>query len=662
MSQQTCCSSSHEHAKPPTDTHIVRASIHPAIGVARVGNSQLEYFIGPQVIEPAPMPVGFYRDSEGAIKRQAAEFRIYGYNQAGKLVKEITSDCAEIRWSVHVANQKPAWFQWEIALDIPEAASTEVPLRNSTLQGSQARKELVIDGGLRSISGDNASGEDYQFDGFFMGVPVNLGELRTDEKGRLLFLGGHGTSASPNGSPIFDSSDPNGFINANGWYDDTSDGPVMAEVCINGEEIQVESAWVITAPPDYAPQVKAIRTLYDLLFDLYVRQSWLAAPTNISFSRDVYPILKRLTGLQWVNQGFAVQFGHGGNNDFEDEGFISKLAWKPAAGEYDLYAELRLQVLNSFRNPSNADSNPMPWPWIYGDAMEVKGGVSPRQNSTITDTQNKVLQTWAHGNFADDWGKLPPLPSSIDEVPLPEQPASLDRAALDFCLADAFHPGCETTWPMRHLTLYRQPFRIRQRPADQPEPDYGETLDQKNALSATGPLHNQGPGDITRWMGLPWQGDTAYCRSGYNTDYDPFLPTFWPARVPNQVLTEQDYAVVVNSAEPRETRLQAYAQRTSWNQPLHGSAAQQMEQMVRVFGSMGLLELREGVKGDPAFPEMMLVASYGPNVALDDKAESAALAGLTAAKPTGAHSPRAANFTSPSEAAQAPVPVRHRPK
>ena len=215
---------------------------------------------------------------------------------------------------------------------------------------------------------------------------------------------------------------------------------------------------------------------------------------------------------------------------------------------------------------------------------------------------------------------------------------------------------------MRHLTLYRQPFRIRQRPADQAEPDYGETLDQKKALSATGPLHNQGPGDITRWMGLPWQGDTAYCRSGYNTDYDPFLPTFWPARVPNQVLTEQDYAVVVNPAEPRETRLQAYAQRTSWNQPLHGSAAQQMEQMVRVFGSMGLLELREGVKGDPAFPEVMLVASYGPDVAADDKAESSALAGLTAAKPTGAHSQRAANFTSPSEAALAPVPVRHRPK
>ena len=37
----------------------------------------------------------------------------------------------------------------------------------------------------------------------------------------------------------------------------------------------------------------------------------------------------------------------------------------------------------------------------------------------------------------------------------------LDKAALHFCLADAFHPGCELTWPMRHASLYSAPFRIR---------------------------------------------------------------------------------------------------------------------------------------------------------------------------------------------------------
>jgi hypothetical protein len=59
------------------DTAIVRAAIHPAIGVARVGNSNADPFVGPEVIEPAPEKPGFYRDAEGALRRQAARFRIY---------------------------------------------------------------------------------------------------------------------------------------------------------------------------------------------------------------------------------------------------------------------------------------------------------------------------------------------------------------------------------------------------------------------------------------------------------------------------------------------------------------------------------------------------------------------------------------------------------
>src|SRR3712207_2166863 len=64
-----------------TDTKVVRAAIHPAIGVARVGNSQEGYFVGPEVTEPPHQLDN--RDSQGAIKRQAARFRLYGYNQAG---------------------------------------------------------------------------------------------------------------------------------------------------------------------------------------------------------------------------------------------------------------------------------------------------------------------------------------------------------------------------------------------------------------------------------------------------------------------------------------------------------------------------------------------------------------------------------------------------
>jgi L-Lysine epsilon oxidase N-terminal len=65
------------------DATIVRAAIYPAIGIARVGNSETAYFLAPEVADPLPEPVGFYRDPTGALKRQAVRFRIYGLNEAG---------------------------------------------------------------------------------------------------------------------------------------------------------------------------------------------------------------------------------------------------------------------------------------------------------------------------------------------------------------------------------------------------------------------------------------------------------------------------------------------------------------------------------------------------------------------------------------------------
>jgi hypothetical protein len=169
-----------------------------------------------------------------------------------------------------------------------------------------------------------------------------------------------------------------------------------------------------------------------------------------------------------------------------------------------------------------------------------------------------------------------------------------------------FHPGCELTWTIRHLSLFSAPFRIRRRPDGWTEPDYGEHLDAPIVLSVDGPLYAQGPGGLTRWMALPWQGDTAYCRSGY----DPYLPTFWPARVPNQVLTEADYAIVVDAERPREERLAAYNRRASWFRFIDdagGPIAERMKRMVAHFAAQGILEARPGVPDDPDFPDLMLV-------------------------------------------------------
>jgi hypothetical protein len=598
---------------PGKDARVVRAAIHPGIGVARVGNSRAGFFVGPEVTDPAREEPGFYRDETGALKRQAARFRVYGYNAAGEVVGELTADTADIRWSVHVANRKAAWYQWTMALDIPEAAGSKIPRRNKSVTGDK-RKGLVIDGGRKSITGKGTHGAAYEFRGQFQGVEVYLGEVRTDDAGRLLFLGGLGKSESPTGSTIFNEVDPNGFINADGWYDDVSDGPVTAEVTIEGRSVPVEAAWVVTAPPNYGPNVHGVRTLYDVLVDMYIQAGWLDAPAEVSFHDDVYPLLRRLSKLQWVNRGFATQFGYNGPNDFEDPDYVEKLARVPRPGEVDLYGELRRQVFHSFRDPEGTDNNQLPWPWIYGDAMDVPPANNPRQNASVSPTQYLALMGWAAGKFVPFRGRPEAPPDSFSNVPLPDQPAMLDRAALTFCLADAFHPGCEVTWSIRHLSMFHAPFRIRHRPPGVPEPDYGSTLTPAVALSLSGPLHAQGPGDLTRWMGLPWQADTGFCRSGYDTNYDPFVPTFWPARVPNQVLTEPNYRIVVNPREPRARRLAAFTARMVWTDPLQGTTAEQMEHMVRIFGDMGLVEVRDGVSGDREFPATMMVASFGPGV------------------------------------------------
>ncbi len=86
---------------------------------------------------------------------------------------------------------------------------------------------------------------------------------------------------------------------------------MCASVKLDGVELPVKAAWVIVGPPNYAPDVIAWRTLYDLLVDSYVQCGWLPFPDTPSFTQDVLPALRRLSNLQWVNKGFAAQFGKG---------------------------------------------------------------------------------------------------------------------------------------------------------------------------------------------------------------------------------------------------------------------------------------------------------------------------------------------------------------
>ena len=285
-----------------------------------------------------------------------------------------------------------------------------------------------------------------------MDKPVYLGEVFTDDAGRLIVLGGHGKSAAYDGSRAIT------FANNEGWHDDVSDGPVTAQVTLDGRDLPVAPAWVVVAPPNYGPQRKSVRTMWDLMRDVAIQAGTLPRPARPSFTDDILPLFERLAGLQWVNAGFAAGFGWDGMVDLTSAEAIARLGDNGPAG-----TELRRAITNQFRNFAVDSWSPLPWPWLYGDAMNIPPVESPRQYAALTDTQLWFLQQWTVGNFTADYDPNRAAPRDIADVPLRAQGDMLTRAAMEFCLADAFHPGCEMTWPMRTATMYMAPFRLAHR-------------------------------------------------------------------------------------------------------------------------------------------------------------------------------------------------------
>ncbi|MFE9426541.1 hypothetical protein ACFYNO_26670 [Kitasatospora sp. NPDC006697] len=125
------------------------------------------------------------------------------------------------------------------------------------------------------------------------------------------------------------------------------------------------------------------------------------------------------------------------------------------------------------------------------------------------------------------------------------------------------------------------------------------------------------------------------CRSGYESSsglgprYDPFLPTFWPARVPNHVLTERDYLTVnKESGRPTEDqRADAFANRASWLRGLHGTPIDQLTQGVAEWYKFGIVEVRPYTVGDGRYPDRLQVESV-PGFPLEGVSDTANLVAI----------------------------------
>ncbi|HSG38630.1 MAG TPA: LodA/GoxA family CTQ-dependent oxidase [Thermoanaerobaculia bacterium] len=592
------------------DHDIVRCAIHPAIGIARVGNAPAdEYYIAPEIPGQAAHPGEgrSYKNDQGQIRREAARFRVYGYNSAGEVVREVTAEDAEITWEVHVANRKAAWYKFLNALDLKQFAM--IPdHRNADIAGER-RKNLVIDPGARRISGASQSGPEYAFDhgwiSFEEGSPIQvaLGEIRTDEQGRLLVIGGEGSSGSYNGAQAVT------FANNDGWHDDTSDGTVRATVRVGGREMAAEPAMVAVTPPNYGQGLHGPVTLYDVVYDLHVRQGWIPRPETIHFWEHIFPIFQRLVGNQWVNQGVYFLFGAGSPSDLTDPAYLEKLSspdprHKPA--RESLFRWFR-QPPPPWDDPSRhaelPPADPVGLPPFYGDGIDYTD--TTIYDLAITPTQYEWLRRWAEGDF--ETGERHEAPKSLGDVPLAQQPSVLDRAPLEDCLGGPFHPGIELTWPMRVPIMWRGegvPFRLKVlEPGEQPKDTYGTWLTPEIALAPGGPLDGSGPGTLTRWMGIPWQTDEASCLSGYNTSNYLPLPSFWAARVPNQVLAMESYQRLQDPTLPAAQKMKHLTYRQFWLRDLNASGAYQarINNMVKNWHAIGIVA-EQPVPGGAAEP------------------------------------------------------------
>lgn len=462
---------------------IRTARIHPAIGIARIGNAPLEYFVGPEIPGVYDFPKGGFRDDANRLKRQAARFRIFGYDDQDRVVEEISETDAKITWSVHLRNTKAVGRVFAGVL------KPDMPQRNgSWLRAGGSEEQLVLDPLVQSVS--ELQREKILLCDRFMGrlfrPPLELGKLiYEDGTGRLLVLGGLGRAGTPDPERYELKDDgPFDFANHDGWFDDVSDGIVTATVTLEeSRQLYVMPSWVITGPPKFAPELQSVVTLHDTLYQVAIDQGLIPNPFSNprfmpSFNRDIYPILRRADQMRWVfansNTGHTFQIGPGDPN-------------------------LRAHIFRQFRVPSGHPAEPgagtgrMPFVWsdLYQD---------PAVNGTLTLTQYRIMQAWALGNFEDDWnGSAPSLSFDI-------KPDGLDRSALEACVGAAFFPGIEASWKMRDVYKYVEPFRL-----------------DPSSLS---------PGDISQQMSLPWQTDFVDC--AYE---DPYV--WWPAQRPIDVQIDE---------------------------------------------------------------------------------------------------------------------------
>ena len=600
--------------------------IHPAIGIARVGNSH-EYYLGPESIAALPQPnkptdktlgglpirpgtedeiikSSELRDSDGAFKRQAARFRIFSYpsdstkSYPAKDGKEINigsningKTVVDIIWQVHLANKKASWFENDDDHGAAAYDDGDTPVLRNLREGldpynTSRLRRLIIDPGPRVVQGKQActhfntattasyvdNGEVKTIEYYPKSFPAmyfpereepqgpidTLGEMLTDDLGRLIVAGGHGRTV---GWPLDNKDTPvplDGPVNNDQWFDDTSDGPVTATIVFDdGTKEDAFGGWAVVTDPSYAPQTLNVVSLFDEAYDTFVRKLDLEPDVyrNGHFNDEYKPAfddhlkpLFRATGQQLWN-AYLPSFAIDAHRDVDkikaednpDDTILAGLAYvrRPNPGTEASWESQSIDV-----------GAPL-MPLALGDSS-VAGG---KPFLTPTVTQYQFLQSWSNNSFKKENDN----PLGFGEY--------LDRATLQNCLGGRFSPGIDMTWIIRETSMYYQewragpgPFRIKHKSINYSHIPKPAANLPPNPFLTFGwiPRHldveNLGlePGDATKFMALPWQADYNSCaihQTSPNKQNSNTLYWSWPAQRPVTVYVAKDYPDQTGSDE-----------------------------------------------------------------------------------------------------------------
>ncbi|NEO99673.1 MAG: hypothetical protein F6K58_13535 [Symploca sp. SIO2E9] len=288
-----------------------------------------------------------------------------------------------------------------------------------------------------------------------------------------------------------------------------------------------------------------------------------------------------MSQTQWVNSGFLFLFGKNSPSDLTEPELVTQLS-DPSE---DAKAA-RIRLFEWFRNPESDTYEPAKIPPFYGDGFGEYNSL-PQVDLAVTKTQYQWLKKWAEGNFT---AERVDVCKSFDKLSPPEQAEALTIAPLEECLGGPFHPGIELTWPLRNKIMWKEKFRLKVLPeGEQPQDDFGYWLEPKIAVGDDGPLDGSGPGSLTRWLGVPWQTDEASCLSGYDPSTYLPLPSFWAARVPNQVLSKDSFERLTDPNLNIAQRLKHFDYRQDWLRDLGSQYQSRINNMVKKWYQLGIV-------------------------------------------------------------------------